>query len=55
MNLHDFVMKGLKDVRGNINYSKADVMYLALCFLKDRIIDENDIEEIASWYKQINL
>ena len=53
MNLHDFIMLGLREMRSNVKYCKADVMFLALHFLKNCLIDENDAEEIASWYKPI--
>lgn len=54
MNLHDFIMNGLSELRSNAKYCKADVMFLALGFLQRGLLDENDAEEIAKWYKKID-
>ena len=55
MVLHDFIMNGFREMRSNVKYSKADIMFLALSFLKEHFIDENDVEEIDSWYKNISI
>lgn len=51
--MHDFIMSGLSEMRSNVRYSKADVMFLALHFLKEHLINENDVETIEGWYKNI--